>query len=42
MIGSRIFGCVYFKAVPVSAGAVLLFDRFICIGYNMLNKGAGR
>lgn len=30
------------KAVPVGAGAVLTFDIFSRIDYNMFNKGAGR
>ncbi len=33
---------MYLKAVPVGAGAVFLFDRFLKIGYNMFNKTADK
>jgi hypothetical protein len=33
---------MYLKTVPVGAGAVFLFDRFLNIGYNMLNKTADK
>ncbi|WP_277934371.1 hypothetical protein [Parablautia intestinalis] len=30
---------MYLKTVPVGAGAVFMFDRYLDIAYNVLNKG---